>query len=105
MTGMNVLLFAAGDLAQAEPFLALAARKVTDFQKSAALEQAALQDRKASFIDQIPIDSVKKTAQMQNLLANFQAAEVVKQFGAEDFSKWPFWKRGAGEAYGRCAKS
>ena len=81
---------------QAEPFLALAARKVTDFQKSAALEQAALQDRKASFIDQIPIDSVKKTAQMQNLLANFQAAEVVKQFGAEDFSKWPFWKRGDG---------
>jgi len=81
---------------KAEPFLALAAGKVTDFQKSAALEQAALQERKASFIDQIPIDSVRKTAQMQNLLANFQAAEVVKQFGAEDFSKWPFWKRGDG---------
>ncbi len=81
---------------QPEPFLALATGKLSDFQKSAALEQAALLDKKATFIDQIPIEAVKKTAQMQNLLANFKATEVVKQFAAEDFSKWPFWKRGDG---------
>ena len=81
---------------KAAGFLALASGQVTDFQKAAALEQAALLDKKATFIDQIPIEAVKKTAQMQNLLANFQAVEVVKQFGAEDFTKWPFWKRGDG---------
>lgn len=78
-----------------EPFLALAATtSITDFQKAAALEQAAQHDKKAAFIDQIPIEAVKKTAQMQNLLANFQATEVAKQFGSEDITKWPFWKRG-----------
>lgn len=82
---------------KAEPFLALAATpSITDFQKAAALEQAALLDKKVAFIDQIPIEAVKKTVQMQNLLANFQASEVVKQFGAEDIAKWPFWKRGDG---------
>jgi hypothetical protein len=81
---------------QPEPFLALASGQATDFQKAAALEQAALHDKKATFIDQIPVEAVRKAAQMQNLLANFQAAEVVKQFGAEDFAKWPFWKRGDG---------
>ena len=81
---------------KAEPFLALASGKLTDFQKSAALEQAAALDRKATFIEQIPIEAVKKTAQMQNLLANSQALELVNQFAAEDFSKWPFWKRGDG---------
>jgi len=81
---------------QPEPFLALASGKLSDFQKSAALEQAALLDKKATFIDQIPIEAVRKTAQMQNLLANSKAPEVVQQFGAEDISKWPFWKRGDG---------
>jgi tetratricopeptide (TPR) repeat protein len=81
---------------QPEPFHALATGKLNDFQKSAALEQAALLDKKATFIDQIPIEAVKKTAQMQNLLANFNATEVVKQFAAEDITKWPFWKRGDG---------
>ncbi|MBK8037535.1 MAG: DUF4838 domain-containing protein [Verrucomicrobiaceae bacterium] len=81
---------------QPEPFHALVAGKLTDFQKAAALEQAALHDKKAAFIDQIPIEAVRKTAQMQNLLANSQALEVVKQFAAEDITKWPFWKRGDG---------
>jgi hypothetical protein len=82
---------------KAAGFLALAqGDKFTDFQKSAALEQAARLDRGASFIDQIPIEAVKKTAQMQNLLANYKANEVVKQFADEDISKWPFWKRGDG---------
>lgn len=81
---------------KSEPFLVLAGGQVTDFQKAAALEQAAQHDKKTTFIDRIPIEAVRKAAQMQNLLANFQATEVVKQFGAEDFSKWPFWKRGDG---------
>ncbi len=79
-----------------EPFLALAESKLNDFQKSAALEQAALFDKKATFIDQIPIEAVRETAQMQNLLANFKATELVKQFANEDITKWPFWKRGDG---------
>lgn len=83
-----------------EPFLALATGNLTDFQKSAALEQAALLDKKAIFIDQIPIEAVKKTAQMQNLLANSQTLKLMKQFAAEDFSKWPFWKRGDGLHHG-----
>jgi hypothetical protein len=81
---------------KASGFLALAEGKLNDFQKSAALEQAALLDKKATFIDQIPIEAVRKAAQMQNLLANFQATEVVKQFADEDITKWPFWKRGDG---------
>jgi hypothetical protein len=80
-----------------EPFLALAATTpISDFQKAAALEQAARLDKNATFLDQIPIEAVKKTAQMQNLLANFKAPEVVKQFANEDIMKWPFWKRGDG---------
>lgn len=80
-----------------EPFLALAATTpISDFQKAAALEQAGRLDKNATFIDQIPIEAVKKTAQMQNLLANFKAPEVVKQFANEDIMKWPFWKRGDG---------
>jgi tetratricopeptide (TPR) repeat protein len=82
---------------KAAGFLTLAqGYKITDFQKATALEQAAKLDRSASFIDQIPIEAVKKTAQMQNLLANYKANEVVKQFADEDISRWPFWKRGDG---------
>ncbi|MBL9132311.1 MAG: DUF4838 domain-containing protein, partial [Verrucomicrobiaceae bacterium] len=81
---------------QSAGFLAIAQGEITDFQKAAALEQAALTDRNATFIDQIPVESVRETAQMQNLLANAKAPELVKQFTAEDFAKWPFWKRGDG---------
>ncbi len=73
-----------------EPFLALAEGRLTDFQKSAALEQAALFDK--TVIERIPIESVKKAAQMRSL----PAGEVVAQFGSEDIMKWPFWKRGGG---------
>jgi len=78
-----------------EPFLALAATTpISDFQKAATLEQAAQHDTKAAFIDQIPIEAVKKTAQMQYLLATFKAPEVIAKFANEDIAKWPFWKRG-----------
>ncbi|MEZ6126929.1 MAG: DUF4838 domain-containing protein [Planctomycetaceae bacterium] len=57
---------------QAAGFLALAElEKITDLQKAVALEQAALLDRgnAETIIQRIPVDAVKKTAQMQSLLA------------------------------------
>lgn len=88
----------------AKAFLALLEGKATDFQKSAALEQAARFDVTSApaIIDQIPIEAVKKAATMQYLLATSKAHEVVAQFAEEDLEKWPFWKRGEGyEARGR----
>ncbi|MFN0075215.1 MAG: DUF4838 domain-containing protein [Prosthecobacter sp.] len=83
-------------------YTAAAEGKITDLQKSHALElaaQFAIHQRKpdlaAELIARIPIESVKKAAQMDHLLNTFKAAEIIAQFGAEDFSKWPFWKRGA----------
>jgi hypothetical protein len=34
--------------------------------------------------------------QMQILLAQAKAPQVVTQFANEDIAKWPFWKRGDG---------
>ncbi len=83
---------------KAADFLALADGKVSELQKAAALEQAALLGRKDAgpIIERIPVEPVKKTAQMQHLLAQGKAAEVIAQFGNEDFQRFPFWKRGAG---------
>ena len=75
---------------KADGFLALAEGKLTDFQKSAALEQAALQDK--SVIERIPLEVVKKAARMRSL----PAPEVIAHFGSEDITQWPFWKRGDG---------
>ncbi|WP_395742167.1 DUF4838 domain-containing protein [Prosthecobacter sp.] len=83
---------------KAEAFLSLAEGKINDFQKAAALEQAALYSRKEAgpIIERIPVEAVKKAAQMQYLLAVGKAPEIIAQFAGEDFNKWPFWKRGAG---------
>lgn len=81
------------------PFLALAqSEDITDLQKSAALEQAAFYTREGAdpIIEQISIEEVKKSAQMQHLLAQRKAPEVISQFGDEDISQWPFWKSGDG---------
>jgi len=75
---------------KAAGFIALAEGKLTDFQKSAAMEQAALQDK--SVIERIPLEVVKKAARMRSL----PAPEVIAQFGSEDITQWPFWKRGDG---------
>jgi len=84
-------------------YTAAAEGKITNLQKSHALELAAgyaRHLRKFELADQltgrIPIEVVKKTAQMQSLLDQFKAAQVIEQFGSEDISKWPFWKRGDG---------
>lgn len=87
-----------------DAYIALASgEKVTDLQKSDALEHAAacagsLRDaaRAEELASQIPIDAVAKTVRMENLLAQREFDEVVEQFGPEDFSRWPFWQVGAG---------
>jgi predicted negative regulator of RcsB-dependent stress response len=82
---------------------AAAEGKITDFQKSAALEQAAAAARalrQPEVADQlagrIPIDAVKKAVLMQNLLSQSKAPQLIAQFGGEDLSAWPFWKAGDG---------
>jgi len=79
------------------------AEKISDFRKSDALQQAArcaaiLRDyeRAEELAGQIPIESVAKTAQMQNLAAQRKWTEIVVQFGDEDLSQWPFWQIGGG---------
>ncbi len=86
-------------------YVALAEGKVTDLQKSFALTQAAaiargkLKDTAESgaLIARIPIVALRKTAMMQNLLAQRKHAQVIERFGSEDITRWPFWV--AGEAY------
>ncbi len=39
---------------------------------------------------------MSKTAQMENLLAQRKFDELIRQFGGEDFSQWPFWQIGEG---------
>ena len=82
---------------KADAFLALAkGDDINDFQKSAALEQAAIHLRKEAgpIVERIPLEAVKKTAQMQHLLIQSKAPDVISEFGDEDISKWPFWQRG-----------
>jgi hypothetical protein len=83
--------------------LALAEGQITDYQKSLALEQAAaaavaLKDfaQAGALAARIPIPAVQRTVEMQNLLAQTKAPQVVAQFAEEDIEKWPFWKRGDG---------
>ncbi len=75
--------------------------KITDRQKSHALELAAATARALRKNDiaerltaRIPLEAVKQTVQMQNLLDSGKAAQVIAQFAGADLTKWPFWKRG-----------
>ncbi len=84
-------------------YTAAAEGKITDLQRSHALEQAAATARslrKPDVADQlaarISIAAVQKTVLMQNLLDQFQAPRLVEQFGQENIAAWPFWKRGDG---------
>lgn len=76
---------------------------LTEEQQSAALEQAAASARalgdfaKAEEIAaRIPVEAVLKTARLQTLLAQSESSTVVVEFQDEDFSSWPYWKRGEG---------
>ena len=82
---------------------AVADGKATDLQKSVALEQAAAAARQlrqhdvaSELAGKIPVDSVKKTVLMLNLLDQFKAQAVTDQFANEDINAWPFWKAGDG---------
>lgn len=84
-------------------YIATAEGKVTDLQKSHALELAAHTARglrKHDVADQlaarIPVAAVKKTVLMHNLLEQAKAPEIIAQFAKEDIAAWPFWKRGDG---------
>lgn len=84
-------------------YTAAAEGPATDLQKSHALELAVATARglrKFDLADQliarIPIDAVKKSAQMQSLIDQAKAPQVVARFAAEDLGAWPFWKRGDG---------
>ena len=84
-------------------YTAAAEGKITDLQKSTALELAAATARalrKTDVADQltarIPIAAVKKAVEMQALLDQSKAAQFIEQFAGEDIGAWPFWKRGDG---------
>jgi hypothetical protein len=84
-------------------YTAAAEGKITDLQKSHALERAAAaarglrkNDIAGQLAARIPMDTVKKAAQMQSLLESGKAQQVIAQFAAEDIATWPFWKRGDG---------
>ena len=86
-------------------YTAAAERKCSDLQKSHALEQAAGYARHLSKLDiadsltaRIPIEAVKKAVQMQAMLDQGKAPQVIEHCGSEDIAKWPFWKRGDGFA-------
>ncbi|MEZ6090459.1 MAG: DUF4838 domain-containing protein [Pirellulaceae bacterium] len=60
---------------KADPFLVLAEQeKITDLQKSIALEQAAILDsgNTETTIERIPIEAVRKTAKMRGLLSEWK---------------------------------
>jgi hypothetical protein len=98
VTDFLIAFRAAQQKRDAAGFLALADAAGTPEQIASALEQAALLDPASApaIIERIPVEAVKKTARMVHLLATGKAGQVIADYGAEDFSKWPFWKRGDG---------
>lgn len=77
--------------------------KLTDQQKSHTLELAAATARglrkfetAGQITSRIPIEAVKKFAEMQAMLDQGKATQVLQQYSNEDIAKWPFWKRGDG---------
>lgn len=85
-------------------FLALATdERLTDLQKSDALQHAAhcalrLKnfDQAEEIANQIPLEVIAKTVQMENLLSQRKFDEIINQFSKENFHEWPFWQAGAG---------
>ena len=82
-------------------FTKLAETATSDFQKSDALEQAALCadrlkqfDRALELARKIPLPAYSKNCQMEILLNNGKCGEVVAAFQDEDFTTWPESIRG-----------
>ena len=77
--------------------------KPTELQQTTALKQAAAAARSLKdfmmadeLAARIPIEAERKNAEMQNLLAQRKAEELIQRFGGEDLMKWPFWAAGEG---------
>lgn len=77
---------------------------ISNFQKSDALDQAAHTARglkkyemAEELAQQIPIESVAKTVQMQNLAHQRKYQALIDRFGDSDIDSWPEWT--AGDAY------
>ena len=75
------------------------AKKISDFRKAHALQQAVrsaigLKDikRAEELATRIPIEAVRQTAQMEILSAQRKWADIVRQFGDEELTQWPFWQ-------------
>lgn len=73
--------------------------KITEFQKSTALQNAAqcavgLEDFDLAneLAEQIPIDAVANTTRIQILSAQRRWSDVVAGYGSEDLTSWPFWQ-------------
>ncbi len=84
---------------KSDSFVALAQQEgITDFQKSMALEQAVLlgRNQESEWIEQIPIEEVRKTAWMSQQRGGGGATAVIEKFAEEKIGEWPFWKRGDG---------
>ena len=87
----------AGEVAKARAaFLALAQGELSEFQKSDALEQAALLSNRLKRVDeaialarQIPLPHVAKATEMQILSDHRQRQELIGRFGKEDLATWP----------------
>ena len=90
-------------------FIKMAEGDFTDFQKSDALEQAALcanrlkrYDQAMKLAQQIPMEPVSKTCQMKSMTGNRKWQEVIDRFKDEDIDSWPDWLIGeASRARGR----
>lgn len=86
-----------------QAYQAAAERKGSPLQKSHALELAAVAARhlqqvalSEQLIQRIPLEAVRKSAQMHALLDSNKAPTLIEQFAQEDIGAWPFWKRGDG---------
>ena len=79
-------------------YVALAdTENATDLQQAYALRGAAsaarnLKDyaKAEELAERISLPAVTKTVRMENLLVQRKVSELLRQFGKEDFSKWPF---------------
>lgn len=81
-------------------FAQLAEGDYSDFQLSDALYHAAecarilrRYEEAAAFADRIPMESMAKSAGMQNLEAQRQYQAIIDQYGSEDLMSWPVFPR------------
>ena len=92
-------LAGSGKLEEAQAaFIKMSEGDFTAFQKSDALEQAALcanrlkrYDQAMELAQQIPLEPVSKACQMTIMSSNRKWREVIDKFKDEDIDSWPDW--------------